>query len=86
MKKIKLPADYAAVLLFIKQAGQAELANVVESLSLYSDRARLKHIIQNLQHKGLISVRRSAYGAWISLSSKGVRVMPGLIQANPSAA
>lgn len=80
MKKIKLPEDYAAVLLLIKQAGQAELSNLAESLRF--DRARLLHIIQSLQHKGLILVRRSRYSdAWISLSSKGWRALARLPQS-----
>ena len=84
MKRIKLPEDYAAVLLLVKQAGQAELTNLAESLRF--DSARLKHIIQNLQHKGLIRVRRSSYGAWISLSHKGLRALPLLPQAHASPA
>lgn len=78
MKKIKLPEDYAAVLALLKRAGQVELSNLVESLRY--DRARLMHVINNLQHKGLILVRRSGRGAWVSLSSKGLRVMPLLPQ------
>ena len=74
MKKIKLPEDYAAVLLLIRRAGQTELTNLAESMRF--DRARLTHIIKNLQHKGLILVRRSGYGAWVSLSSKGSRIAP----------
>ncbi|HEX7963300.1 MAG TPA: hypothetical protein VF466_01780 [Candidatus Saccharimonadales bacterium] len=84
MKKIKLPEDYAAVLLLIKQAGQTELSNIAESLRF--DRARLKHIMLNLQHKGLIRIRRSSYGAWVSLSHKGLRALPLLLQANASPA
>jgi uncharacterized membrane protein len=74
MKKIKLPEDYTAVLLLLRRTGQVELSNLIESVRY--DRSRLLHVIQNLQHKGLILVRRSGYGAWISLSSKGLRVMP----------
>ena len=84
MKKITLPEDYAAVLLLIGRAGQTELSNLAESLR--GDRARLRHIIQNLQHKGLIRVRRSAYGAWVSLSSKGLRIAPLLSPSGPSLA
>jgi uncharacterized membrane protein len=78
MKKIQLPADYAAVLLILRRAGQTELSNLSESLRY--DRARVLDIIRNLQHKGLILVRRSGYGAWVSLSSKGLRAAPLLPQ------
>ena len=79
MKKIKLPEEYAVVLLLLRRAGQTELSNIVESLRC--DRARLLHIIKSLQHKGLILVRRSGYNEWISLSSKGWRTMPLLTHA-----
>jgi hypothetical protein len=48
--------------------------------SLRYDRSRLLHVIKSLQHKGLILVQRSGYSAWVSLSSKGLRVMPLLPQ------
>lgn len=83
MKKVKLPEDYAAVLGLLRRVGNVELGNLIESLRY--DRARMLNILRNLQHKGLVSVRRSGYGAWVSLSSKGWRIMPVLLQAPPLA-
>lgn len=74
MKKIELPEDYAIVLRLITVRGRENFTSLAETLRF--DHARLAHIIQNLQHKGLILGGRSVYGdAWIRLSTKGKRFM-----------
>ncbi|HSX33222.1 MAG TPA: hypothetical protein VLF91_02700 [Candidatus Saccharimonadales bacterium] len=74
MKNIKkLPADYLAVLRFILRTGQQDLTALAESVRISRD--RLVHIVESLQHKGLVLISRSAYSeGWISLSSKGRRL------------
>jgi hypothetical protein len=73
MKKIELPKDYAQVLLRIRLAGEADLLNLAESIRV--DRGRLMHIIENLQHKGLVVLQRTRYSdVWVRLSSKGRRL------------
>jgi DNA-binding MarR family transcriptional regulator len=74
MKKIELPEDYAIVLRLIRTRGRENFTSLAETLRF--DPARLAHIIQNLQHKGLILAGRSVYGdAWIRLTTKGNRLM-----------
>ncbi|MDB5181840.1 MAG: hypothetical protein JWP13_603 [Candidatus Saccharibacteria bacterium] len=70
MQHIELPEDYSLVLQEVSEHGEEELALLAETLSF--EQSRLHHIIQSLQHKGLISLSRSAgHGVWIRLSSKG---------------
>lgn len=77
MKKLILNTDALLVLLHIKDNGQEDFTSLVESLRF--DRQRLGHIIQGLQHKGLIMVSRSTYSdAWIQLSAKGQRLFQGM--------
>jgi DNA-binding MarR family transcriptional regulator len=74
MRKIELPEDYAIVLYLVKQRGKESFTSLAETVRF--DRARLAHIIQNLQHKGLIMAGRSVYSDnWIRLSAKGQRLM-----------
>lgn len=82
MKKVKLPADYAIVLRLIKMRGKENFTSLAETVRF--DSARLAHIIQNLQHKGLILASRSVvYGdVWIRLSTKGQR-LTRLLLADP---
>jgi len=85
MKKVKLPKEYATVLLQIKMRGGEDFIGLAETLRI--NPARLRHIIQNLQHKGLILVSRSTYSdAWIGLSSKGQRLLNGMGGMFPQAA
>ena len=73
MRKIELPEDYTTVLRLIRLRGQENFTSLAETLRF--DRSRLAHIIQNLQHKGLIRAGRTVYGdAWIRLSTKGQRL------------
>lgn len=77
MRKIELPDDYTIVLRLIKMRGKENFTSLAETVRF--DRARLAHIIQNLQHKGLILPSRSVYGdAWIRLSTKGQRLTRSL--------
>lgn len=77
MQHIELPTDYALVLQQVGDSGEEDLANLAETLRF--DRPRLAHIIQSLQHKGLIQVSQAAgRDAWIRLSTKGRRVMSSL--------
>ena len=77
MKKRELPEDYAIVLRLLMIRGRENFTSMAETLRF--DRARLAHIIQNLQHKGLILAGRSVYNdAWIRLTHKGQRLMRGI--------
>ncbi len=74
MKTIELPEDYALVLQQVKETGEEDFANLAETLRI--DRPRLSHILQGLQNKGLILVRRTTYtDAWVRLTTKGQRLM-----------
>ncbi|HUS26670.1 MAG TPA: hypothetical protein VMY99_04970 [Nevskiaceae bacterium] len=70
MKTATINQDFALVLQHIKESGEEDLTGLSESLRF--DRRRLGHIVQALQHKGLIVVSRDA---WIRLSRKGQRVI-----------
>jgi predicted transcriptional regulator len=65
MKTLELNEDSALVLQQIEEAGEEDFENLNESLRF--GRNYLAHIIQNLQHKGLITIK----GQWIRLSAKG---------------
>lgn len=76
MHRIELPADYALVLQQVEENGQEDFAELAESL--YFDRARLSHIISSLKHKGLVRVSYTAQDTWISLSTKGHRLVQSM--------
>jgi DNA-binding MarR family transcriptional regulator len=73
MKAIELPEDYALVLQQVDQNGEEDFTNLAESLKF--DRQRLAHIIQALRSKGLIYIHSTTQDIWISLSSKGHRLV-----------
>lgn len=74
MQHIELPEDYSLVLQEVGEHGEEEITELAESLSL--ERGRLFHIVQALQHKGLISLSdASGHGIWIRLSAKGRKFM-----------
>lgn len=65
-----LPQDYSVVLQEVGEHGEEELVVLAETLSF--EQSRLYHIVQSLQHKGLISLSRNAgHGVCIRLSAKG---------------
>jgi hypothetical protein len=69
-----LHKDYLLVLKQISQDGEEDLINLEETLRF--DQGKLKHIIQALQHKGLVKVKSiSNYDIWLTLSTKGRRLM-----------
>jgi len=72
-KAIDLPEDYAIVMQQIKENGEEDFTNLAETLQF--DRPRLVHIVQGLQHKGLISITRASSEIWLRLSGKGQRLM-----------
>lgn len=77
MQHIDLPQDYNLVLQEVGELGEEEITVLAETLSF--ERSRLLHIIQSLQHKGLVSLNRSAgHGVWIRLSAKGRKFMTQL--------
>jgi predicted transcriptional regulator len=65
MKKLELNEDSALVLQQIEEFGEEDFDYLNESLRF--GRPYLAHILQSLQHKGLIKIK----GHWITLSSKG---------------
>lgn len=76
MRTIELPTDYALVLQQVHADGEEDFTSLAETLSY--DSRRLSHIIQALQHKGLIQVTWRGYGGWISLSARGRRLVETL--------
>lgn len=77
----KLPEDYTLVLRKIREDGEEDFNNLVESLRF--ERSRLAHIVESLQHKGLILLQGDGQrGFWIRLSSKGQRLMQYLLSDN----
>jgi DNA-binding MarR family transcriptional regulator len=73
----EIPQDYALVLLQIGEDGEDDFSDLAELTQV--ERRRLWHVVQALQHKGLVIVKRRArYPSWISLSSKGRRLMRSL--------
>ena len=77
MQHIKLPEDYSLVLQEVGDHGEEEVTMLAETLNF--EQGRLIHIIESLQHKGLISLTRtSGRGAWIRLSAKGRKFMESL--------
>lgn len=74
MHRINLPDDYALVLQQVGEDGTEDFANLAETLRY--DRKRLVHIIQALQHKGLVLVTFDGQrDSWIRLSTKGRQLM-----------
>ena len=73
MRRVRLHQDYALVLQHIDESGEEDFTNLVESIRL--DHKRLIHVLQALRHKGLIKMNMTAQDTWITLSSKGRRLM-----------
>lgn len=70
----RLPKDYTLVLQRLQADGTDEFENLVETLRF--ERSRLAHIIQALNHKGLVLLKGDdERGFWLSLSSKGRRTL-----------
>lgn len=77
MQHIELPEDYSVVLQEVGFRGEEDFTELAESLNF--EQRRLQHIIQALQHKGLLSLSRvPGRGVWIRLSSKGRKFMANL--------
>lgn len=76
MRTVELPTDYALVLQQVHADGEEDFTNLAETLSY--DRRRLSHIISALQHKGLVTVKWHYSEGWISLSSRGRRLVETL--------
>ena len=69
MKVLSLHKDYLLVLQQISEDGEDDLVSLEETLRF--DRKQLKHIVQALQHKGLIKVKAvSKVDIWLTLSSR----------------
>jgi hypothetical protein len=74
MHAMELSEDYAIVMQRIKEDGEEDFNNLVESLSF--ERSRLAHIVEALQHKGLVLLEGDGQrGFWLRLSAKGQRLM-----------
>jgi hypothetical protein len=76
MKTMELPTDYALVLQQVEVDGEEDFTNLAETLNY--DRRRLAHIISALQHKGLVHVIWKRQDGWISLSTRGRRLVQAL--------
>lgn len=77
MQHIELPEDYSLVLQEVGERGEEELAILAENLSF--EQSRLRHIVQSLQHKGLVSLSRTAgHGVLLRLSAKGRKFVQNL--------
>ncbi|HET6924262.1 MAG TPA: MarR family winged helix-turn-helix transcriptional regulator, partial [Candidatus Saccharimonadales bacterium] len=74
MHVTRLPDDQALVLQQVAEDGEGDFASLVESLRF--DYGRLSHIVESLQHKGLVVLNRAGQSeSWIRLSSKGRRLL-----------
>lgn len=76
MKTVSLEEDQAVLLQTIDETGGQDVDNLAETLRF--DRPQLVNLLVNLQHKGLIKLRVTAYGTDAELSSKGRKTI-GLI-------
>lgn len=77
MQHIELPEDYSLVLQEICEHGAEEFDELAESLNL--EQHRLQHIIQALQHKGLVIMNYTyGHGVWVRLSAKGRKFIQSL--------
>jgi hypothetical protein len=76
MKNTEMPADYALVLRQVEQLGAEDFTALAETLDF--EKARLLHIVWSLKNKGLLKVSYGAQATWISLSSKGKRLITRL--------
>jgi len=76
MRTVEMPTDYALVLQQVHADGEEDFTNLAETLSY--DRRRLSHIVSALQHKGLIVINWRHSEGWITLSSRGRRLVDTL--------
>ncbi len=80
MRYKEIPEEHALVLRQLDEAGEEDFITLAESICL--DRAKLVHIIGSLKNKGLIKVRRTTQDTWVSISTRGKRLieilMPGI--------
>ena len=76
MHTIHLPEEYAMILQQVDEIGEEDFEVLAESVGV--DRPRLSHIIQALRNRGLLHIRYTAQDTWISLSSRGQRLMSQL--------
>lgn len=81
MRSLEIPTDYALVLQQVDADGEEDFTNLAETLNL--DRRRLTHIIQALQHKGLVRIKWRQSEGWISLSTRGRRLVETLWTPTP---
>lgn len=73
MHAIELPEVYALVLQHVDEVEQEDFTTLAETLCL--ERSKLSHIVAALKNKGLIKVRTTTQDSWISLSSRGRRLI-----------
>jgi len=73
MRIKEMPEDFALVLQQVDEVGEEDLTTLAESLCL--DNARLSHIISSLRNKGLVRVSHTAQDTWISLSTRGRKLI-----------
>jgi DNA-binding MarR family transcriptional regulator len=74
MRTQELPEEYAIVLQQIEEDGEDNFSTLAEMVTF--DRNRLTHIVQALQHKGLITITTSMQrDAWMRLTTKGKQLM-----------
>jgi DNA-binding MarR family transcriptional regulator len=76
MNTIDLPSDYALILQQIDEAEEEDIQALAETLSI--ERGRLAHAIGSLKNKGLIRLNHTTQSTWISLSTKGKKLVTKL--------
>lgn len=81
MRNLEIPTEYALVLQQVEAEGEEDFTNLAETLNL--DRRRLTHIIQALQHKGLVRINWRQSEGWISLSTRGRRLVETIWTPSP---
>jgi len=73
MRYKELPEDYALILQQIHEDGGDNVDDLVETVRV--DRGRLVHIISALHNRGLVTIENVSYGPWLTLSTKGQRLL-----------
>lgn len=68
-----LQTEQALVLQYIDENGEEDISNLVAELHI--GRPRMAGLLQSLREAGLVVIRWSAYGAVVSLSAKGKRLV-----------
>lgn len=73
MRVKEMPEEQALVLQQVDEAGEEDFTALAESLCL--DRAKVSHIVGSLKNKGLVKVNHTTHDSWVSISTRGKRLI-----------